>query len=78
LHRTDLLIHSFLGVLQCTRMRRPFLQERWPPRRSQHMPERQHHVKIANEMADRLQRSADVLRWNKSERQTIEEWARNY
>ena len=39
------------------------------------MPERQHHVKIANEMADRLQRSADVLRWNKSERQTIEEWA---
>jgi hypothetical protein len=42
------------------------------------MPARQHHVKIANEMADRLQRSADVLRWNKSERQTIEEWARNY
>lgn len=31
------------------------------------MPERQHHAKIANEMADRLQRSAD--RWNKSERQ---------
>jgi hypothetical protein len=33
------------------------------------MPERQHHAKIANEMADRLQRSADVPRWNKSERQ---------
>ena len=40
------------------------------------MPERQHHAKIANEMADRLQRSAEVPRWNKSERQTIEEWAR--
>jgi CspA family cold shock protein len=26
-------------------------------------------------MTDRLQRSADVPRWNKSERQTIEEWA---
>jgi hypothetical protein len=39
------------------------------------MPERQHHAKIANEMADGLQRSADVSRWNKSERQTIEEWA---
>jgi hypothetical protein len=39
------------------------------------MPERQRHAKIANEMADRLQRSADVPRWNKSERQTIEEWA---
>ena len=33
------------------------------------MPERQRHAKIANEMADRLQRSADVPRWNKSERQ---------
>ncbi|WP_156433945.1 hypothetical protein [Bradyrhizobium retamae] len=39
------------------------------------MPERQHHAKIANEMTDRLQRGADVPRWNKSERQTIEEWA---
>ena len=39
------------------------------------MPERQHHAKITSEMADRLQRSADVPRWNKSERQTIEEWA---
>lgn len=39
------------------------------------MPERQRHAKIANEMADRLQRSADVPRWNKSERQIIEEWA---
>jgi hypothetical protein len=31
------------------------------------MPERQRHAKIANEMADRLQRSANVPRWNKSE-----------
>ena len=38
-------------------------------------PERQRHAKIAYEMADRLQRSADGPRWNKSERQTIEEWA---
>jgi hypothetical protein len=37
------------------------------------MPESQHDAKIANEMADRLQRSADVPRWNKSERQTIED-----
>jgi hypothetical protein len=59
-------------------MRLPFLQERWTPRRSHHMPERQHHAKIANEMADRLQRSADVPRWNKSERQTIEEWAEDH
>ena len=29
-------------------------------------------------MADRLQRSADVPRWNKSERQTIEEWAEDH
>jgi len=29
-------------------------------------------------MADRLQRSAEVLRWNKSERQTIEEWAEDH
>src|SRR5260370_41417409 len=70
--------HPFRGVLQCARMRLPFLQERWPPRRSHHMPERQHHAKIANEMADRLQRSADVPRWNKSERQTIEEWAEDH
>jgi hypothetical protein len=42
------------------------------------MPERQHHAKIANEMADRLQRSADVPRWNKSERQTIEEWVEDH
>ena len=42
------------------------------------MPERQHHAKIANEMTDRLQRSADVPRWNKSERQTIEEWAEDH
>jgi hypothetical protein len=42
------------------------------------MPERQHHAKIANEMADRLQRSADVPRWNKRERETIEEWAEDY
>ena len=42
------------------------------------MPERQRHAKIANEMADRLQRSADVPRWNKSERQTIEEWAEDH
>src|SRR5260370_40494698 len=39
------------------------------------MPERQSRAKTAYEMADRLQRSADVPRWNKSERQTIEEWA---
>jgi hypothetical protein len=42
------------------------------------MPERQRHAKIANEMADRLQRSAEVPRWNKSERQTIEEWAKDH
>ena len=42
------------------------------------MPERQRHAKIANEMANRLQRSADVPRWNKSERQTIEEWAEDH
>ena len=30
------------------------------------MPERQRHAKIANEMADRLQRSADVPRRNKA------------
>ena len=42
------------------------------------MPERQHHAKIADEMADRLQRRADVPRWNKSERQTIEEWAEDH
>jgi hypothetical protein len=42
------------------------------------MPERQHHAKIANEMANRLQRSADVPRWNKSERQAIEEWAEDH
>ena len=42
------------------------------------MPERQHDAKIANEMADRLQRSADVPRWNKSERQTIKEWAEDH
>jgi hypothetical protein len=30
------------------------------------MPERQRHAKIANEMADRLQRSAEVPRWNKA------------
>ena len=59
-------------------MRLPFLQERWPPRRSHHIPERQHQAKIANEMADRLQRSADVPRWNKSEWQTIEEWAEDH
>ena len=34
--------------------------------------------KDANAMADRLQRSADVPRWNKSERQTIEEWAEDH
>jgi len=51
---------------------------RWPPRRSYHMPERQHDAKIANEMADRLQHSAEVPRWNKSERQTIEEWAEDH
>jgi hypothetical protein len=42
------------------------------------MPERQHDTKIANEMADRLQRSSEVPRWNKSERQTIEEWAEDH
>jgi predicted Zn-dependent protease len=39
------------------------------------MSDTQRHAKIANEMADRLQRSSDVPRWNKSERQTIGEWA---
>jgi hypothetical protein len=29
-------------------------------------------------MADRLQRSPEVPRWNKSERQTIEEWAKDH
>jgi hypothetical protein len=61
--------------LHCTRMRLPLIKERWPLRRNHHMPERQHHAKIANELADRLQRSADVPHWNKSERQTIEGWA---
>jgi hypothetical protein len=42
------------------------------------MPDSQRHAKIANEMADRLQRSADVPRWNKSERQIIEEWAEDH
>jgi hypothetical protein len=42
------------------------------------MPDSQRHAKIANEMADRLQRSADVPRWNKSERPTIEEWAEDH
>ena len=42
------------------------------------MPERQLHANIANEMADRLQRSADVTRWTKSERQTLEEWAEDH
>jgi hypothetical protein len=42
------------------------------------MPGRQRHAKIANEMADRLQRSADVPHWNKSERQTVEEWAEDH
>ena len=42
------------------------------------MPERQHHANIANEMADRLQRQCRVPRWNKSERQTIKEWAEDH
>ena len=39
------------------------------------MSDTQRRAKIANEMANRLQRSSDVPRWNKSERQTIGEWA---
>ena len=42
------------------------------------MPERQRQAKIAEEMADRLLRSSAVPRWNKRERQTIEEWAQEH
>jgi hypothetical protein len=42
------------------------------------MPERQRHAKIANEMADRLQRSATSRAGIKASGKTIEEWAEDH